>query len=164
MKYEFTSKLRTLDYWLLSMYNTYRSVVGAFNILFFFSMILISIKFWNNANDVVQVIIFLGLLVTPVFHPFGVYLKAKSQVLLTPKDGVKMVFNETGIHITVGDKNEVIRWNKVAGVSRKCGMVIIYSDPAHGYILTKRVLGAQREEFLAYLKEQLKKAIPINKR
>lgn len=164
MKYEFTSKLRTFDYWLLSMYNTYRSVVGAFNILFFISMILIAYKFWNSANDIVQVIIFLGLLVTPVIHPFGVYLKAKSQVLLTPKDGVKMVFNETGIHITVGDKNEVIRWNKVAGVSRKCGMVIIYSDPAHGYILTNRVLGEEKEKFLSYLKEQLKDAIPLNKR
>lgn len=155
MDYEFKSDIRTADYWILSMYNTYHSLVGVVNIVFFASMVALCYRFWNVVKPLPQAFMFLGLILIPIIHPFGVYLKSKSQMLLVPKDGVTLKFGMTGIRVIVGDKEEMIRWNKVRGVTERCGMVIIYSDAAHGYILTRRVLGKKKEEFIKYLKEKI---------
>lgn len=155
MDYEFKSDVRTADYWILSMYNTYHSLVGVVNIVFFASMIALCYRFWNSAAPLPQALMFLGLILIPVVHPFGIYLKSKSQMLLVPKEGVILKFGMTGIRVVVGEKEEMIRWNKIRGVSQKCGMVIIYSDSAHGYILTRRVLGKNKKEFLNYLNEHI---------
>jgi len=156
MKYEFTSDVKTLDYWLLSMYNTYHSLVGIVNIVFFASMICLCYKFWNVVGDALQTLLFLALILIPVIHPFGIYMKAKAQVMATPK-GTKLSFSDKGIVVTLGDKKETLRWNRIVAVVRRCGMVIIYSDMKHGYILTGRVLKKDRDELFEYVKAHIKK-------
>lgn len=156
MKYEFTSDVKTFDYWLLSMYNTYHSLVGVVNVVFFLSMIGLCFRFWNVVGDVSQTMLFVGLLLIPVIHPFGVYLKAKTQAMVSPK-GTKLSFSEKGILVTLGDKRETIYWNKIVTAVKRCGMIIIYSDMKHGYILTGRVLKKERKEVFEYIKAHLKK-------
>ena len=91
-----------------------------------------------------------------MIQPTGVYLKAKVQVAVIPQ-GTELSFHEDGIHVTLGDEREFIRWNQVKGVRKEGSMIIVYTDANHGYMLTKRVLGKERNEFYQYVKRHLNK-------
>ena len=138
------------------MRRTYRSLVGVCNIVFGVAMMLLTVRFWNQAGDVVQALLFLACLLVPVIQPTGVYLKAKVQVAVIPQ-GTELSFHEDGIHVTLGDEREFIRWNQVKGVRKEGSMIIVYTDANHGYMLTKRVLGKERNEFYQYVKRHLNK-------
>lgn len=152
MRYQYESKVRPLDFWALSMFRTYHSLVGVCNIVFGIAMILLTLRFWNQASDAVQALLFLACLLIPVIQPLGVYLKAKAQVSLIPK-GTMLVFSEDGIHVTLGQQQEHIRWDKVKGVRREANMVIVYTDVNHGYMLTNRVLGKEKDAFFRFVEE-----------
>ena len=62
-----------------------------------------------------------------------------------PKD-VKLSFDDAGLHVTVGKEKESIGWKKLR-VANEPGMMIVFSDARHGYMLTNRILGAQKEPF-----------------
>lgn len=157
MRYQYRSKIRPIDFWALSMRRTYRSLVGMCNIVFGVAMIVLTLRFWNQANDIVQTLLFLACLLIPVIQPLGVYLKAKVQVSVIPQ-GTELAFGENGIHVTLNGEQEFIAWNKVKGVRKEGRMVIVYTDANHGYMLTNRVLGSERDEFYQYVKAHIKKA------
>ncbi len=154
MHYQYQCKIKPIDFWKLSMRRTYRSLVGVCNIVFGVAMILLTLRFWNQANDVVQALLFLACLLIPVIQPLGVYWKAKAQAAVIPQ-GTELSFHEDGIHVTLGDEREFICWNKVKGVRKEGSMIIVYTDANHGYMLTKKVLGKERNEFYQYVKRHL---------
>ena len=139
MRYQYQCKIRPVDFWILSMRRTYRSMVGVCNIVFGVAMLLLTIRFWSQVNDVVQTLLFLACLLVPVVQPLGVYLKSKAQVSMIPQ-GTELTFDDYGIHVTLGSEREFIRWNKVRGIRKEGSMIIVYTDANHGYMLTKRVL------------------------
>lgn len=155
MCYQYQCKIRPVDFWKLSMRRTYRSMVGVCNIVFGVAMILLTIRFWNQANDIVQTLLFLACLLIPVIQPIGVYLKSKAQVAVIPQ-GTELSFGDDGIHVTLGSEREFIRWNKVKGVRKEGSMIIVYTDANHGYMLTKRVLGSEKDDFYRYVKAHIK--------
>ena len=127
------------------------------------AIILLTLRFWNQAGDVVQAILLLMCLIIPVIQPVCVYLRAKAQVSVIPQ-GTELVFAEDGIQVTLGDEREHIPWNKVRGVSREAGIVIVYTDASHGYMLTPGVLGAGRADFYRYVETRLRAQAPPSKR
>lgn len=155
MRYQYQCKIQPVDFWILSMRRTYRSMVGVCNIVFGVAMILLTIRFWSQANDVVQTLLFLACLLVPVVQPVGVYLKSKVQVSMIPQ-GTELTFGDDGIHVTLGSEREFIRWNKVRGVRKEGSMIIVYTDANHGYMLTKRVLGSDKDDFYRYVKAHIK--------
>lgn len=155
MRYQYQSKVRAVDFWALSMYRTYHSLVGVCNIVFGIAMILLTVRFWNQASDVMQAILFFACLLIPVIQPLGVYLKAKAQVSVIPQ-GTELVFAEDGIHVTLGNEKEKIRWDKVRGIRKEAGIVIVYTDANHGYMLTNHVLGSEKEDFYRYVEAHIK--------
>ena len=62
-----------------------------------------------------------------------------------------MEFGDAGIRIRVGDENSVIPWTAVKKISKKPTMIILFSDTTHGYVLTNRVLGKDRDAFYNYV-------------
>ena len=56
-----------------------------------------------------------------------------------------------GIHVTVGAAHTDIAWDKVRRISKKPDMLVIFSDTTHGYVLTDRVLGEDREAVYSYI-------------
>lgn len=155
MHYQYECKIKPVDFWILSMRRTYHSLVGVCNMVFGVAMILLAIRFWDQANDVVQTLLFLACLLVPVIQPVGVYLKAKAQVSMMPQ-GTELVFDEDGIHVTLGRERELVRWNKVKGVRKEGSMIIVYTDASHGYLLTRRVLGSEKDDFYRYVKEHMR--------
>jgi len=155
MRYQYQSKVRAVDFWALSMYRTYHSIVGVCNIVFGIAMILLTLRFWNQASNTVQAVLFLACLLIPVIQPLGVYLKAKAQVSVIPQ-GTELVFADDGIHVTLGNEKEHIRWDKVCGIRKEAGIVIVYTDANHGYMLTNRVLGSEKADFYCYVETHMK--------
>ena len=56
--------------------------------------------------------------------------------------------------MNVGKEKESIGWKKLR-VANEPGMMIVFSDARHGYMLTNRILGAQKEPFFAFAKERI---------
>ncbi len=151
MCYQYQCRIKPVDIWKLSMRRTYRSLVGMCNLVFGTAMILLTVRFWNQAGDLAQALLFAGCLLIPVIQPVGVYLKAKAQASVIPQD-TELTFDEEGIHVALKDEREFIRWSKVRGVRKEGSMIIIYTDANHGYMLTKRVLGSEKDAFYQHVK------------
>ena len=154
MEYRYETKIRPVDFWKLSMYHTYHSLVGMCNLVFGAAMIGLTVRFWNEANDVIQALLFLACLLVPVVQPLVVYLEAKAQAAVVPQ-GAELAFGEDGIHVSLKGKRELIRWNRVSRVVKEAGMVIVFTDRRHGYMLTNRVLGNEKNDFYQYVKAHI---------
>ena len=73
MEYEFKNKVSVFDFFGMAMANTYKLPLGLVNVIFTVSLIALSLKFWNQAGDVLQVFMLLGCLIFPVFQPFFIF-------------------------------------------------------------------------------------------
>lgn len=153
MTYEFKSEVNALDFWKLTMYQTYHSVAGVCNVVFTVAMILLAAKFWEQSGDIMQVVLLFACLLFPVIQPIGIYLKAKAQAKALPED-VSLRFDETGLHVKVGREHEDIRWKQIR-VRKQPNMIIVFSDVRHGYMLTNRVLGKDKNEFFAFAESKI---------
>ena len=80
----------------------------------------------------------------------AVWRKAEKQAAGIGQDTV-MEFGDAGIRIRVGDENSSIPWTAVKKISKKPTMIILFSDTTHGYVLTNRVLGKDRDAFYNYV-------------
>ena len=156
MTYQLKSEVTAGDFWKLTMSRTYRSVAGVCNMVFTVAMILFTAKFFRTSGDLMQMLMLFGCLLFPVIQPIAIYLKAKGQAKTMPKD-VELSFDDAGLHVTVGKEKESIGWKKLR-VANEPGMMIVFSDARHGYMLTNRILGAQKEPFFAFAKERIAEA------
>jgi uncharacterized membrane protein len=150
MEYTFSSDIKASDLWKISMSRTYRSVAGVVNIVFTVAMLLMTVHFWNTANDFAQILLVIACLIFPVIQPLAVYGRSAKQVEDMPK-GVKLLFNDAGLHITCGGENESLPWKKIKKVLKQRDMIVVMSDQTHGYMLMNRTLGDRKEEFYQYL-------------
>ena len=153
MTYEFKSEVSALDFWKLTMYQTYHSVAGVCNVVFTVAMILFAAKFGEKSGDMMQVVLLFACLLFPVIQPIGIYFKAKAQAKMLPKD-VSLRFDEMGLHVKAGREHQDIRWGQIR-VKKQPNMIIVFSDVRHGYMLTNRVLGKDKNEFFAFAESKI---------
>lgn len=153
MTYQYKSEVTALDFWKLTMHQTYCSVAGVCNMVFTVAMILLAVRFWEASNDIFQVLMLFGCLLFPVIQPIGVYMKAKARVKAMPED-VNLAFDDAGLHVTMGKEKQNIPWKNIR-VTKQREMVIVFSDARHGYMLPNRVLGQEKDSFFAYAKAKI---------
>jgi hypothetical protein len=153
MDYLFNSDVTASDLWKISMARTYHSLAGVVNIVFTVAMLLMTIHFWSTTNIWVRALMVFACIIFPVIQPMAVLGKSTKQVESMPK-GVKLLFNDKGVHVTCGDKNEQMPWKKIVKVTKQKDMIVVMSDTTHGYILMNRTLGEQKEEFYQYLMQK----------
>lgn len=157
MTYQYKSEVTAFDFWKLTMRQTYHSVAGVCNIVFSVAIILLTVKFWNGASDIAQVLMLFGCLLFPVIQPIAIYGKAKAQARALPKD-VELLFDDTGLHVTVGEEKEDIRWKRIR-IRKQSDMLLVFSDACHGYMLTNRVLGEEKDAFYTYAKTRIEQEV-----
>ena len=150
MEFRFKNDTKPIDFWILSMSHTYRSMVGVCNVVFTVAVIAATIRLMGQIHDVLEVLLLFGCFLFTVIQPIVVYLRAKAQVAGIPKD-MELFFDEKGLHVAVGERHESIPWKKIKGIVEERNMLIIRSDARHGYILTNRAMNGQREEFLRFV-------------
>ena len=155
MEYRFKSDVKPADLWKIAMTRMYRSPVGLVNVIFTVSMILLTIRFWPTASDLFRVLMFLGCILFPVIQPLAIYGFSARKLEKLPKD-MELLFNDDGLTVFVGEKNEFLRWSRIKNAIKRSHMIVVMSDDSHGYMLTNRVLGDQKEEFFQYICKKIR--------
>lgn len=155
MEYRYKSDVKAVDFWKLSMHHTYHSVAGVCNIVFTAAMILLTVKFWNQSDDFVRSLLVLGCLLFPGIQPMCVYAGAKNQAAAVPQN-MELVFTESGMQVSVGAQTQNICWKDIKSVKKERNMLIVCSDAQHGYMITNRMLGKEKDSFWMYLQSHLK--------
>ena len=150
MKYKFYYKTTAFDIWQLSMYSIYGSIVGVCNIIFTVMMLLLTTKFWVDVNNLLRVLLIIGICLFTVIQPLVVYTRAKRQASRI-SDDMEIGFDDNGISIKTKKQSSELTWNEVKGVIKKPTMIVIFSTNQHGFILNNRSLGNQREAFYDYV-------------
>lgn len=154
MKYRFTINTVAYDLWQLSMYGIYGSILGVTNAVFTVAMVLLAVRFFSSIHIVLKCLLIFAICLFPVIQPLVVYIRAKKQAKGMPKD-VHLEFDDKGMHVSVGDQKEDIDWNFVVGITKKPTLLVIYSSARHGYVLTNKTLGEQKEDFYKFILSKL---------
>ena len=150
MEYKYMCDVKASDLWKMAMVRTYKAAIGVVNIVFTVAMILLAFRFWKTAPDILRVLMIFGCLVFPVIQPLATYVMCVKQLENMPRD-MELKFDDVGVHVSTGGQSELIRWNKVRNAIKRNNMIVVMSDDSHGYMLTNRVLGDQKEEFYGFL-------------
>lgn len=154
MEFRFKNDVKPMDFFVLSMSRTYHSMVGVCNIVFTVAVIAATSQLMGKIHDLLEVLLLFGCFLFTVIQPTLVYLRSKAQVAGIPKE-MELLFDEKGLHVTVGERKESIPWKKLRGISEERNMIMISSDARHGYILTNRMLGSNKEDFLKFVREKI---------
>ena len=150
MEYKYMCDVKASDLWKMAMVRTYKAAIGVVNIVFTVAMILLVFRFWKTAPDILRVLMIFGCLVFPVIQPLATYGMCVKQLENMPRD-MELKFDDVGVHVSTGGQSELIRWNKVRNAIKRDNMIVVMSDDSHGYMLTNRVLGDQKQEFYEFL-------------
>lgn len=154
MKIEFQYRTTAWDYFRLSLYYMYGSMVGLCNVIFTVAMLLLTVKIWADTSPVIRIVLLLACAAFPVIQPISLYHKARKQANMQKKD-MHISFDESGMHITVEGEHADIEWKMIKKISKKPGMIIIFSDTTHGYLITDRMLGVNKTEFYQYIDKKM---------
>ena len=149
MKYQYTYRTTASELWQLSMYYIYGSMVGLCNILFTAAVIALMVSRWQMAPTWQRLLFVAALCLFTVLQPLVIYRRARRQAARITED-TTLTADASGVHIRVGAKQADLKWSSIKRVSKKPTMLILFSDTSHGYVLSNRVLGGERDEFYAY--------------
>ncbi|MBE5828273.1 MAG: YcxB family protein [Butyrivibrio sp.] len=150
MEYKYMCDVKASDLWKMAMVRTYKAAIGVVNIVFTVAMILLVFRFWKTAPDILRVLMIFGCLVFPVIQPLATYGMCVKQLENMPRD-MELKFDDVGLTVSTGGQSQLIRWNKVKNAIKRSNMIVVMSDDSHGYMLTNRVLGNEKEEFYDFL-------------
>lgn len=135
------------------MRRTYRSTAGVCNLVFTAAMFILVFRFWSTASDFYKGLMIFGILLFPVIQPIVIYGRSRKQAAALPK-GMELKFDGQGLHVKTQDAASDIPWSSIKNVVREAHMIVIFSDNVHGYLLTDRMLGGQKQEFYEYVLEK----------
>lgn len=146
MKYQFTLKTNASELWQMSMYGIYGSILGMTNVVFTVAMILLTYRFFSESQTLVKCLLILSICIFPIFQPVLIYMKAKKQAKVMIKE-VQLSFDDQGIHVAMDGQKSDIDWSSVRGITKKPTLMVIYTSSQHGYVLSNKVLGDQKNAF-----------------
>lgn len=150
MRFQYTYKTTAAELWQLSMYYMYGSMVGACNIIFTVAVMILTYVKWGSVGTGYRIALIAACCLFPVFQPLLVYRKARKQAAAI-KQETWIGFDDKGLNIKVGEETSQIKWEKIKRISKKPTMLVIFSDTTHGFVLTNRVLGKEREDLYRFV-------------
>ncbi|MEG2350220.1 MAG: YcxB family protein [Hungatella sp.] len=154
MKYQYTYRTTAWELWQLSMYYTYGSMVGMCNIIFTAAVFALLVAKWDSSSGFFKLFLILGCCLFPLIQPLMIYRKAQKQAAEIQQD-TQIGFDESGVHIQLGEKNSDIPWSSIRRISKKPTMMVVFSDSVHGFVLTNRVLGKERKACYDYISKRI---------
>ena len=150
MEYKYLCDAKALDLWKIAMLRTYRSTIGIVNIIFTIAVFLLTIRFWTVSPDFIKSLLIFGCILFPVIQPLATYGMSVKQLEDMPRD-MELTFTDKGVHVSTGGKSQDLKWKNITNAIKRKNMIIVMSDDRHGYMITNRVLGHEKESFYEYL-------------
>lgn len=154
MQFHFQYKIRPLDLWQLAMYGLYHSMIGICNLVFSFSMIILTVTFWGSAEGMVRGLLVIGISLFTVLQPLAIYSRARKQCATMPQN-MEMTCDMEGLHICCEQKVSHLKWACVRGFLKRPNLFILLSSKSEGYMIPYRVLGEEKERFQDFLQSQI---------
>lgn len=151
MEFKYRYQIKPSDLWQVQMYYTYSSFTAVINIVCIVSAVALIISSWATASGWFRFIMLIFLSLFTVIQPWGAYIRAKDS-LKGQEHELELIFHEKDFQIIMEGKRETKTWEQVRAVVIKPTVVVIYMSGSQGYILSNRVLGDTRKEFVAFLK------------
>ncbi|MBN2627741.1 MAG: hypothetical protein JXA95_13820 [Spirochaetales bacterium] len=155
MDFTFDYRVRPSNLWILSMANIYRSYQGVVNGVFTLSMVLLTLRFWAEANTTVRVLLTAGMLLFPLIQPALIFLRSR-RITESMPDEMRMDFGGKGMTVTAEDKKSHVDYWDLKSVIRISGMLIIQTRSGQSFVLNSQVLDGRGVELFRYLKKQVK--------
>lgn len=156
--FEFRADMNEKTLWYFSMYHANKGYLGIFNVLFTLAALYLLVTTWADSDAPYRIMLVICALLFTVYQPLKLRLKAKKQAsLAVMKEPIFMVFTRDGFTVRQGEQDQEIAWNQVGRVEGTKGMVMIYMDRIHAFLLPNEAMGEKRGEFCAMLKEVLPK-------
>lgn len=156
MEYKFCCDLKPLDLWKMTMTRTYRSLAGAVNFIFSVAVLFATVRLWSDCGTFVRGMLIFACLLFPVIQPLAIYGRSV-KLLEHLTETTYLTFNDAGVCVKHGDQKEFLRWNRIQNAIKQRDSIILKSDAAHGYVLTNRMLGEEKEQFFSFLCSKLQK-------
>ena len=156
MEFRYVSDVKPKDLWFIAMDRTYRSFLGVINVVFTVAIIALTFRFWTTTGALIRMLMISGCLIFPVIQPLAIYGRSVKQLESLPKR-VELLFDERGVHVKSNGQHQDIKWSGIVNAIKQTNMIIIMSDSNHGYMLTNRILGDEKEEFYQFLIRKLRR-------
>lgn len=153
--YQYTYRTSCAELWQLSMYYIYGSMVGVCNLIFTVAVAALAIARWNDFGTAVRCVLIFGICLFTILQPLGIWQKARKQAAAITED-TQISFDDLGVHVKMGEARSDMKWSQIRRVSKKPTMLVLFSDTTHGYVLTNRVVGADRDALYAYITARMK--------
>ena len=154
MEFHFRCDVNAFDLWKMAMSRIYRSPVGVVNIVFSVAAVLLTARIWGSSGEFMRGLLVFACLLFPLIQPVAIYGKSVKQLEDQPGD-MELFANDSGVHITTGGKEEFLIWSRIHNAVKYRDMIVILTDASHGYMLSGRTLGEQKEAFFAFLCSKL---------
>lgn len=155
MKFEYTFRPAATDYMLFYLGNTYHSMMAVVNIVFTCAMIALAVAKFGSTNLLGKILIILAICIFPVFQPLAVYLRSRRDAARVNQEETWIGFNDSGMHIRVKEHEQIILWRDIYPAVVRKTQVVCAPDGQHAYLLSNRILGDTREDFIAYHQSQV---------
>ncbi|MCR5788763.1 MAG: YcxB family protein [Lachnospiraceae bacterium] len=136
------------------MYYAYASYLAVVNIVAIFSSLALLIVFWKSGEPWVRLLLLIFFSLFTVIQPLVIYMDCKKQIGVKGQEELSLTFNDRGLHIQAQGKTEQHPWKDIVSFTVRPTLVIVYTDGSHGYILSNRVLGDDRREFISYVRSR----------
>lgn len=154
MTYEYSYKNTAADLWQLAMYDIYSSLTGISNLIFTSALLALLVSQWNEAGDFFRGIMILGCCLFPIIQPLFIYRRARRQA-----SGISwrtnLTFTDQGIQIRAGEETSLLPWQEVKRIMKRPGLLVIFADKRHGFVLPDRVLGSDKAAFYQYMNTKM---------
>ncbi|MCR4739087.1 MAG: YcxB family protein [Lachnospiraceae bacterium] len=165
MEFRYRYKVKASDIWQVRMYYAYASYTAVINIVCIISSIVLLLTMWKSAETWFRLLMIIFFSLFTVIQPLLIYLSCRKQIKERSSGSgggegdpgeMELVFNEKGLEITAGGKNEKHPWKDIIAVTVRPTLVVVYTGADRGYILTNRVLSDTRKGFLDFVREKRK--------
>lgn len=157
MRYQFTFRNTTRDFWKLNNGYTYSSLVGTVNIVFTLSMFVLFLTSIQNGWLWYSLLSGLACLYFPVIQQIFVYRKSKKQAAAIRED-TKLSFTDKEIYIEVGEQHQTITWQNILAIKRVPTFTVLYTGTGNGFVIPNHAIGDKDKvkEFIFYCAEHIK--------
>ena len=153
-EFKYHYQVKVSDLWQFHMYYAYSSFLCVINLVCMISSFLLLYAFWAKAGTGYLVLLLLYASLFTVIQPAVVWKNCRKRLKKGAPE-LEISFDETGVSVLSNGVRDKRKWSQLKQVVFKPTLVVVYVEDNEGYILTNRILGNTKKEFVKFVKEHV---------
>lgn len=154
----FDVKLTAKDLWKFSLYHSNSGIRGIINLLFTAVALFLLVTRWSTIDMPNRLLLVCCALLFTVWQPLLLYNKARKQAKAPViREVMHLHFDEAGLKVEQSGQTVEFAWDQMGRMDRLPGMLVLYMDRIHAYLLPKSATGEQEEALCEMARTHLPK-------